>query len=64
MSQSAKYKTKHYFTQRVINKWNKLSHEEVTANKPSGFKKVYDIMEKERKDAMRNDIHEWYSLQG
>ena len=59
MSQSAKYKTKHYFTQRVINKWNKLSHEEVTAEKTSNFKKMYDKMERERKDARRNDIYEW-----
>ena len=54
-----RYKRSHYFTHRVINRWNKLSHEEVTAEKTSNFKKMYDKMERERKDARRNDIYEW-----
>ena len=51
---------KYYYTQRVIPVWNVLSREEVTANKTSDFKKIYDKKEKERQEDRRDDIYEWY----
>ena len=44
-------KRKYFFSQRVVEKWNQLSNEEVNAPKTSGFKANYDRMEVERKAA-------------
>ena len=44
-------KRKYFFSQRVIEKWNQLSNEEVNAQKTSGFKANYDRKEAERKAA-------------
>ena len=44
-------KRKYFFSQRVVEKWNKLSNEEVNAPKTSGFKANYDRKEAERKAA-------------
>ena len=50
---------KYWFSQRVVAKWNKLSLEEVTADKTSCFKARYDKKEKERVAALVNDIYVW-----
>ena len=44
-------KRKYFFSQRVVEKWNQLSNEEVNAPKTSGFKANYDRKEAERKAA-------------
>ena len=44
-------KRKHFFSQRVIEKWNQLSNEEVNAAKTSSFKANYDRKEAERRAA-------------
>ena len=44
-------KRKYFFSQRVIEKWNQLSNEEVNAAKTSSFKANYDRMEAERRAA-------------
>ena len=44
-------KRKYFFSQRVIEKWNQLSNEEVNAHKTSGIKANYDRKEAERKAA-------------
>ena len=49
---------KHWFTQRVIAKWNSLSQDEVVANKTSSFKARYDKQEAERKRLVESDIYE------
>ena len=46
-------KRKFVFSQRVVEKWNTLSNEEVNAAKTSGFKANYDRKEAERRE-MRN----------
>ena len=43
-------KRKFVFSQRVVDKWNSLSNEEVNAAKTSGFKANYDRKEKERRE--------------
>ena len=48
---------KHWFTQRVIAKWNSLSQDEVVANKTSSFKARYDRKEAERKRVVESDIY-------
>ena len=44
---------KFVFSQRVVNKWNSLSNEEVNAAKTSGFKANFDKRETERRE-LRN----------
>ena len=44
-------KRKYFFSQRVVEKWNQLTNEEVNAVKTSGFKENYDRKEAERKAA-------------
>ena len=44
-------KRKFVFSQRVVEKWNGLSNEEVNAAKTSGFKAKYDRKEEERREA-------------
>ena len=46
---------KHWFTQRVIAKWNSLSQDEVAANKTSRFKTSYDKKEAEWKRIVESD---------
>ena len=41
---------KHWFTQRVIAKWNSLSQDEVVANKTSCFKARYDKKKQNEKE--------------
>ena len=60
MKRYRRNKRKYFYTQRVIPVWNILSIEEVTANKTSDFKKIYDKKEKERQEERRDDIYEWY----
>ena len=50
---------KYWFSQRVVAKWNKLSLEEVIADKTSCFKARYDRNEKERVATLVNDIYVW-----
>ena len=40
-----------FFSQRVVNPWNKLLKEEVQAKKISGFKAKFDLNEKSRRGA-------------
>ena len=47
---------KNYFTQRVINDWNNLTEDEVSAKKTGDFKKKYDKHEKVRVAHIRNSI--------
>ena len=44
-------KRKYFFSQRVVEKWNQLTNEEVNAAKTSGFKANYDKKEAERRAA-------------
>ena len=50
---------KHWFTQRVVPKWNQLSSSEVEANKTSSFKARYDRRESARQGEMSRDTYEW-----
>ena len=50
---------KHWFTQRVVPKWNQLSSSEVEANKTSSFKARYDRRESARQGEMIRDNYEW-----
>ena len=50
---------KHWFTQRVVPKWNQLSSSEVEANKTSSFKARYDRRESARQGEMNRDNYEW-----
>ena len=50
---------KYWFSQRVVPKWNKLSPEEIGASKTSQFKNMYDRKEKERQEALVNDVYVW-----
>ena len=50
---------KNWFTQRVINKWNSLTIEEVESNKTSSFKRRYDKKEAERRLVVEKDIYVW-----
>ena len=43
-------KRKFVFSQRVVDKWNSLSNEEVNAAKTSGFKANHDRKEKEKRE--------------
>ena len=43
-----------FFSQRVVNPWNKLTRGEVQANKISGFKNKFDHSEKGRRSAREN----------
>ena len=50
---------KYFFFQRVVEKWNTLTLNEVEARKSSGFKIMYEKKEKERATARENDIYAW-----
>ena len=50
---------KYWFTQRVTDKWNKLTPAEVEANKTSSFKARYDINEERRRVEERTNIYRW-----
>ena len=47
----------HFFSRRVIEKWNKLTWEEVNAPSTSTFKTRYDEKEKLRQAEIRNNIY-------
>ena len=50
---------KNYYSQRVGQKWNKLSPEEVGAKKTSEFKEKYDKREAERVKEKEMEIYVW-----
>ena len=50
---------KNWFSQRVVQKWNSLTKDEVEADKTSGFKAEYDKLEASRKEAEEDDIYMW-----
>ena len=41
---------KHFFSQRVVNRWNELSEEVVSAGTVETFKRRFDELRKEKKD--------------
>ena len=49
----------HFFSQRVIKLWNKLTPEEVEALRTTTFKDLYDKMEADRVKEREDDIYEW-----
>ena len=49
----------HFFSQRVIKLWNKLTPEEVEALRTTTFKDLYDKLEADRVKEREDDIYEW-----
>ena len=49
---------KYFFSSRVIDKWNELTEEEVTARNTHMFKKLYDENEKRRQEGRFNNIYQ------
>ena len=49
---------KYFFSIRVVDKWNELSEEEVTARNTHMFKKLYDENEKRRQEGRLNNIYQ------
>ena len=49
---------KYFFSSRVVDKWNSLTEEEVSANSTHMFKKRYDENEKIRQERRANDIYQ------
>ena len=49
---------KFFFSNRVIEKWNSLTEEEVTAKNTHMFKKKYDENEKKRQERRANEIYQ------
>ena len=50
---------KNWFSQRVVQKWNSLTKDEVEAKKTSDFKAQYDKLEASRNEVLENDIYMW-----
>ena len=50
---------RNYFSQRVSQKWNNLSPEEVGAKKTSEFKEKYDAREAERAKVRERETYVW-----
>ena len=50
---------KNWFSQRVVQKWNSLTVDEVEAKKTSDFKAQYDKLEASRNEVLENDIYMW-----
>ena len=50
---------KYWFSQRVVDKWNALTTEEVEASKTSSFKARYDRNEARRRTEERTNIYRW-----
>ena len=49
---------KYFFSCRVVDKWNELTEEEVTAKNTHMFKKLYDENEKRRQEGRLNNIYQ------
>ena len=49
---------KYFFSSRVVDKWNELTEEEVTAKSTHMFKKLYDENEKRRQEGRSNNIYQ------
>ena len=49
---------KYFFSSRVVDKWNELTEEEVTARNTHIFKKLYYENEKRRQEGRLNNIYQ------